>query len=69
MASKKSKKIKGLTLQFIPYSEIVGLDSVERIARSFKFKKVAEPVLVKNKPDVEACKLLEETTKKFLTFF
>jgi hypothetical protein len=30
---KKSGKIKGLTLHFIPYSEIAGLDSIERIKK------------------------------------
>ena len=34
--SKKSKKIKGLTLQFMPFSEIAGLDSVERIKKLLK---------------------------------
>ena len=42
------------------------VDSAERIAQSFNFKKVAEPVLIKNKPEAEGRKLLEETAKKFL---
>ncbi len=40
--------------------------SVERIAQSFKFRKTAEPVLIKGKPDAEARKLLEGAVKKFL---
>ncbi len=40
--------------------------SVERIAQSFKFRKTAEPVLIKGKPDAEARKLLEDAVKKFL---
>ncbi|MBN1445736.1 MAG: FprA family A-type flavoprotein [Candidatus Omnitrophica bacterium] len=42
------------------------IDSVERIAQSFNFKKAAEPVLIKNSPDSKARKLLEETVMKFL---
>jgi len=59
---KKIKKLKGLTLQFLPYAEIEGLDSTERI------KKLLE-IIIKNKviilqgrlrPDEET-RLIEDT--------
>ncbi len=42
------------------------LASVEKIAQSFKFKKAAEAVLIKNKPDEQARRLLEGAVEKLL---
>ena len=42
------------------------LASVESIAGSFKFRKAAEPVLVKDRPGPEARRLLEEAAEEFL---
>ncbi len=41
------------------------LESVEKIAKSFKFKKAAEPVLIENAPDEAAAGLLGEAARKF----
>jgi len=42
------------------------VDSVEKVAGSFKFKKAAECVSIQNRPDEKARKLLQDTVKKFL---
>ncbi|MCX7917349.1 MAG: NAD(P)H-dependent oxidoreductase [bacterium] len=41
------------------------IDSIEKIAGSFKFKKVMEPILIKNAPSKEDGEKLKEAGKKF----
>ena len=59
---KRSKKVKGLTLQFMPYSEIAGLDSVERIKKLLKIILDNKVVILqgKLKPEEET-RLIEDT--------
>lgn len=44
------------------------IESIEKIAISFKFKKVVDPVLIKDSPKEQDKIKLEETCKKFLDF-
>jgi len=59
---KRSKKLGGLTLQFMPYSEIAGLDSVERIKKLLKIILDNKVVILqgKLKPEEET-RLIEDT--------
>jgi len=59
---KRSKKVKGLTLQFMPYSEIAGLDSIERIKKLLKIILDNKVVILqgKLKPEEET-RLIEDT--------
>jgi|TARA_Y100000310_G_C20647610_1_gene797524 hypothetical protein len=62
MGKKTSKKIKGLTLHFMPYSEIAGLDSVERIKKLLKIILGHKVVILQGrlKPEEET-RLIEDT--------
>ena len=65
MASKKDKfntKIKGLTLHFIPYSEISRLDTVERIKKLLKIVLDNKVIILQGRlrPDEES-RLIEDT--------
>lgn len=62
MSEKKSKKLKGLTLHFMPYSEIAGLDTVERIKKLLKIILDNKVVILQGrlKPDEET-RLIEDT--------
>ena len=63
MVKKKSiKKSSGLTLQFIPYSEIANLDTVERIKKLLKIVLDNKVVILQGKlnPDEET-RLIEDT--------
>jgi len=63
MENKKSKKrIKGLTLHFIPYSEIAKLESVERIKKLLKLVLNQKVVILQGrlKPEEET-RLIEDT--------
>ena len=42
------------------------VDSIERIAGSFKFRMATEPVLIKNKPDAGAAASLRKAARQFL---
>ncbi|MAG02962.1 hypothetical protein CMI42_06495 [Candidatus Pacearchaeota archaeon] len=56
------KKIKGLTLQFIPYREISGLDSVERIKKLLKIILDNKVVVLQGRLRVdEESRLIEDT--------
>ena len=59
---KRSKKVKGLTLQFMPYSEIAGLDSVERIKKLLRIILDNKVVILQGKlsPEEET-RLIEDT--------
>ncbi len=59
---KRSKKVKGLTLQFMPYSEIARLDSVERIKKLLKIILDNKVVILQGKltPEEET-RLIEDT--------
>ena len=59
---KRSKKLGGLTLQFMPYSEIAGLDSVERIKKLLRIILDNKVVILqgKLKPEEET-RLIEDT--------
>jgi len=59
---KESKKVRGLTLHFIPYSEIAGLDSVERIKKLLKIVLNNKVVVLQGKlrPEEET-RLIEDT--------
>jgi hypothetical protein len=59
---KKSKKIRGLTLQFMPYSEIAKLDSVGRIKKLLKIVLDNKVVVLQGRlnPDEET-RLIEDT--------
>jgi len=59
---KRSKKVKGLTLQFMPYSEIAGLDSVERIKKLLKIVLDNKVVILQGRlrPEEET-RLIEDT--------
>ena len=63
MGKKKSnKKVKGLTLHFMPYSEIVRLDSVERIKKLLRIILDNKVVILQGKltPEEET-RLIEDT--------
>ena len=62
MGKKKNKKVKGLTLQFMPYSEIARLDSVERIKKLLRIILDNKVVILqgKLKPEEET-RLIEDT--------
>jgi len=63
MGKKTSKrKIKGLTLHFMPFSEIAGLDSVERIKKLLKIILNHKVVILQGrlKPEEET-RLIEDT--------
>lgn len=59
---KKNKKIKGLTLHFMPYSEIAKLDSVDRIKKLLKIVLNHKVVVLQGKlrPEEET-RLIEDT--------
>jgi len=59
---KRNKRIKGLTLQFMPYSEIAGLDSVSRIKKLLRIILDNKVVILqgKLKPEEET-RLIEDT--------
>jgi len=59
---KRGKKIKGLTLQFMPYSEIAGLDSVGRIKKLLRIILDNKVVILQGKltPEEET-RLIEDT--------
>jgi hypothetical protein len=62
MASKKSKKIRGLTLQFVPYSEIANLESVERIKKLLKIVLDNKVVILQGRlKQEEETRLIEDT--------
>ena len=58
----KDKKVKGLTLQFIPYSEIAKLDTIERIKKLLKIILDNKVVILQGrlKPEEES-RLIEDT--------
>jgi len=60
--AKKVKKVKGLTLHFIPYSEIAKLDSVQRIKKLLKIILSNKVVILQGrlKPEEET-RLIEDT--------
>lgn len=60
--SKKNKALKGLTLHFMPYSEISGLDTVERIKKLLKIILDNKVVILQGrlKPEEET-RLIEDT--------
>ena len=60
--SKKNKRLRGLTLHFMPYSEISGLDSVERIKKLLRIILDNKVVVLqgKLKPEEET-RLIEDT--------
>ena len=60
--SKKKKKLKGLTLQFIPYSEIAHLESVNRIKKLLRIILDNKVVVLQGrlKPEEET-RLIEDT--------
>ncbi len=62
MAKKKRKKGDGLTLQFMPYSEISGLDTVERIKKLLKIILNNKVLILQGRlePDEET-RLIENT--------
>jgi len=62
MGKKKSKKIKGLTLQFMPYSEIAKLDTVDRIKKLLRIVLDNKVVVLQGrlKPEEET-RLIEDT--------
>ncbi len=65
MGSKKDKltaKLKGLTLHFMPYSEISGLDTVERIKKLLKIILDNKVIILQGRlrPDEES-RLIEDT--------
>lgn len=65
MARKKNKlstRIKGLTLHFLPYSEISGLDTVERIKKLLKIILDNKVIILQGRlrPDEES-RLIEDT--------
>jgi len=62
MAKKKKEKIKGLTLQFMPYSEISGLETVERIKKLLKIILNNKVLILQGRlrPDEET-RLIENT--------
>ncbi|MBS3079600.1 DUF2073 domain-containing protein [Candidatus Pacearchaeota archaeon] len=59
---KKDTKLKGLTLHFMPYSEIVKLDTVERIKKLLKIILDNKVVILQGrlKPEEES-RLIEDT--------
>tara|TARA_Y100000310_G_C20575444_1_gene760169 strand:- start:505 stop:921 length:417 start_codon:yes stop_codon:yes gene_type:complete len=59
---KKGKKIKGLTLHFMPYSEIAGISSVERIKKLLRIVLDNKVVILQGKlrPEEET-RLIEDT--------
>jgi len=59
---KRNKKVKGLTLQFMPYSEIARLNSVERIKKLLKIILDNKVVILQGKltPEEET-RLIEDT--------
>jgi len=59
---KRSKKVKGLTLQFMPFGEIAKLDSVERIKKLLKIILDNKVIILqgKLKPEEET-RLIEDT--------
>ncbi len=59
---KRNKKLKGLTLHFMPYSEIAGLNSVERIKKLLKIVLNHKVVVLQGKlrPEEET-RLIEDT--------
>ncbi len=62
MANKKSNTIKGLTLHFMPFSEISRLDSVERIKKLLKVVLNNKVIVLQGRlsPDEET-RLIEDT--------
>lgn len=62
MGKKRNKKLKGLTLHFMPYSEIAGLESVERIKKLLRIILNNKVVILqgKLKPEEET-RLIEDT--------
>jgi len=60
--SKKNKKLRGLTLHFMPYSEIARLNSVERIKKLLKIVLSHKVVVLQGKlrPEEET-RLIEDT--------
>jgi len=57
-----SKKIKGLTLHFMPYSEIAGLESVERIKKLLKIILNNKVVILQGRlTSDEETRLIEDT--------
>tara|TARA_Y100000310_G_scaffold270603_1_gene284565 strand:+ start:2969 stop:3373 length:405 start_codon:yes stop_codon:yes gene_type:complete len=59
---KRSKKVKGLTLQFMPYSEIASLDSVERIKKLLKIILDNKVIILQGKLSAEEeTRLIEDT--------
>jgi hypothetical protein len=62
MAKKREKKIRGLTLQFMPYTEIARLDSVERIKRLLKIILDNKVVILQGRlSSEEETRLIEDT--------
>ncbi|MBD3252783.1 DUF2073 domain-containing protein [Candidatus Pacearchaeota archaeon] len=60
--AKKKKKIKGLTLHFVPYSEISGLETVERIKKLLKIILDNKVVILQGRLRAEEeSRLIEDT--------
>lgn len=62
MAKKREKKVRGLTLQFMPYTEIAKLDSVERIKKLLKIILDNKVIILQGRltPEEET-RLIEDT--------
>lgn len=62
MAKRRSKKVKGLTLQFIPYSDVANLESVERIKKLLKIVLDNKVVILQGRlRSEEETRLIEDT--------
>ena len=62
MGKKKNKKVKGLTLQFMPYLEIAKLNSVERIKKLLKIILDNKVVILQGRlTSEEETRLIEDT--------
>jgi hypothetical protein len=62
MVKKKSKNVRGLTLQFMPYSEIVKLNTVERIKKLLGIALKGKVIVLQGRlrPEEET-RLIEDT--------
>jgi len=62
MAKKRTSKIKGLTLHFVPFAEIARLESVERIKKLLKLVLDNKVVILQGKlKSDEETRLIEDT--------
>ena len=62
MAKKRKKKVKGITLQFIPYSEVSRLNGIERIKKLLKIVMDNKIVILQGRLRAEEeTRLIEDT--------